>query len=342
MTQMIYENGEEQFFPEPLSKLTKDIIQTNSRLIGKEQARKLVDTYYNIQDFRKAAANEVRAQEVSQEPHELHLWIKNAMNTIENNIRKALEVYTDYEESGMGLWCKNITGVGPVLAAGMLAHVDITKVGCTVNGLWRYAGKDPTVKWYSRIEAQSIVKEAEIGNNLDESIITRFAEIVGKNPDGLITWAKKYSTGKKITSTSLVKALARRPYNLSFKTLTFKVADCFIKFSNNPDCHYGHLYAMKKLYYRQKNEKGLFKERAAEILLTKKFSHSTESYKAYIKGYLPDGHIHMMANRWISKLFMAHFFEESYRRNFQKEPPALYPIPFPADAALCIACNRQQ
>jgi hypothetical protein len=40
----------------------------------------------------------------------------------------------------------SIVGIGPVIAAGMLAHIDITKAP-TVGHIWRFAGLDPTLKW---------------------------------------------------------------------------------------------------------------------------------------------------------------------------------------------------
>jgi hypothetical protein len=37
-------------------------------------------------------------------------------------------------------------GIGPVLAAGFIAHIDIRKAK-TAGAIWRYAGLDPTVQW---------------------------------------------------------------------------------------------------------------------------------------------------------------------------------------------------
>lgn len=46
-----------------------------------------------------------------------------------------------------GLATRNsITGIGPVIAAGLLAHIDIEKAP-TVGHIWRFAGLDPTVTW---------------------------------------------------------------------------------------------------------------------------------------------------------------------------------------------------
>jgi hypothetical protein len=39
-----------------------------------------------------------------------------------------------------------VYGIGPVIAAGLMAHIDITKCP-TVGHIWRFAGLDPTLKW---------------------------------------------------------------------------------------------------------------------------------------------------------------------------------------------------
>jgi hypothetical protein len=50
------------------------------------------------------------------------------------------------EASVAGQWALSMYGIGPVLAAGLSAHVDITKAP-TAGSVWRYAGLDPTMKW---------------------------------------------------------------------------------------------------------------------------------------------------------------------------------------------------
>ena len=41
---------------------------------------------------------------------------------------------------------RETVGIGPVISAGLLAHIDIEKAP-TVGHIWRFAGLDPTVKW---------------------------------------------------------------------------------------------------------------------------------------------------------------------------------------------------
>ena len=43
-------------------------------------------------------------------------------------------------------WARSIYGIWPVLAAGLLAHIDIEQAP-TVGHIWSFAGLDPTKKW---------------------------------------------------------------------------------------------------------------------------------------------------------------------------------------------------
>lgn len=128
---------------DPISKLARDIKAATAELTPSE-ARYLVDSYYEIQEYRKAAHNQVRALTTSEEPCEIIQWLGDQMETLENQIKRVLDGYTNSLE--VGRWMKGITGIGPVLSAGLLAHIDIDKAP-TVGHIWRFAGLDPTTKW---------------------------------------------------------------------------------------------------------------------------------------------------------------------------------------------------
>lgn len=128
---------------EPVERLDRDIKKALSE-IGIEEARYLVDAYYSLQDYRKAAGNQVLALSKSGEPHSLVVWLNAQTETLEGQIRRALDGWTDGQP--MGIWAKSITGIGPVISAGLLAHIDITRAP-TAGHIWRFAGLDPTVSW---------------------------------------------------------------------------------------------------------------------------------------------------------------------------------------------------
>jgi hypothetical protein len=119
---------------EPLNRLTRDLIKATTTM-SEQEARYLVDAYYLMQDDRKRAHNQVRA--MTAEPHTVIAWLATNSQTMENQIKRALEAYTDAKP--VGVWMKSIYGIGPVIAAGMLAHIDITR-SPTVGHIYSFAG----------------------------------------------------------------------------------------------------------------------------------------------------------------------------------------------------------
>ena len=126
---------------EPAIRLSRDLIKASSTMTTME-ARYLVDAYYLMQDDRKRAHNQVRAME--EEPHSVIGWLAGQSETLEGQIKRALDSYSDSHPAGA--WLKSNYGIGPVIAAGLLAHIDIRKAP-TVGHIWRFAGLDPTTKW---------------------------------------------------------------------------------------------------------------------------------------------------------------------------------------------------
>jgi hypothetical protein len=127
----------------PVTKLSKDLLLA-SKTLSDDEARFLVDAYYTCQDNRKRTVNQVRTTNESGEPNEVLSWLSEQNLTLENQILKALVKYTD--DHPVGAWLKEIHGVGAVLAAGLIAHIDIKKCP-TVGHIWSFAGLDPTAKW---------------------------------------------------------------------------------------------------------------------------------------------------------------------------------------------------
>ncbi len=126
---------------EPISRLSRDLRAATATLSVPE-VRYLVDYYYQLQDFRKSSDNQVRSMD--EEPHEVLAWFAGSTRSLEGSIQRALDRYTD--SNPVGQWSKSIVGIGPVIAAGLLAHIDIEQAP-TVGHIWRFAGLDPTVSW---------------------------------------------------------------------------------------------------------------------------------------------------------------------------------------------------
>lgn len=130
---------------ESVSKLTRDL-KLAAKTISADEARYLVDAYYTMQGNRIRADNQVRSMsdEDEAQPHATLDWLAGNAGLLERNVKAALDAYS--QAHVVGVWSRSIVGIGPVLAAGLLAHIDITKAP-TVGHIWRFAGLDPTVSW---------------------------------------------------------------------------------------------------------------------------------------------------------------------------------------------------
>jgi len=249
---------------DPVQRLSRDLADA-ALTLSDEEVRFLVDAYYQQQDNRIRAAGQIRSMGEG-EPHQVLVWLMDQSDTLENQIKRALDRYTQAHVTGT--WMRSVYGIGPVISAGLLAHIDINKAP-TVGHIWRFAGLDPTSKWEKK---------------------------------------------------------TKRPWNARLKVLCWKAGESFVKFSNNEQCYYGHVYKKRKELEQERNEALAFREQAAAILATKNIGKDTDAYKAYSVGKLPPAHIHARARRYAVKLFLSHLHGEMYRTILHEEPPLPYPI----------------
>ena len=124
-------------------KLTRDLVNA-SKTLSQKEARYLVDLYYQMQDNRIRSYGQVRALSETEEPHDVISWAAEQSETLENQIRRALDKYTD--EEAAGAWAKSNVGIGPVLSAGLCANIGDARRFATCGDLWSYCGLVPGQK----------------------------------------------------------------------------------------------------------------------------------------------------------------------------------------------------
>lgn len=284
---------------EPLRRLDRDLKEA-AKLLGKQEVRYLVDSYYQTQEMRistghrilschqipdeepetdasetngetepaaepdeKSTSQQRLRQIVRAEPHNLLNWQYENTRRLEDNIKRAMGVFTD--DYTVGVWLKSITGIGPVISAGLLAHLDITRAPFAGH-FWSFAGLNPAVKW---------------------------------------------EKGEK------------RPWNATLKTLVaFKLGESFVKVQNNKKDFYGHIFAARRIEEEERNNAGRNKDEAAHILEIKNIGKKTEAYKAYIAGRFPPAHLHARARRYTAKIFLAHLHHVMHC-DWHGRPPAV-------------------
>lgn len=126
-----------------IQKINKDL-RNAAKLMTTAEARFLVDTYYMIQNMRIRQGNQEKALEKMGEPHEFITYSAANALILEEQIKAALNLFTKHNP--MALWPRSITGIGPVICAGLIAYLDVTR-SSSAGGFWNYAGLNPDAKW---------------------------------------------------------------------------------------------------------------------------------------------------------------------------------------------------
>lgn len=312
---------------EALTRLNADLRQS-SRLMGSQEARFLIDLYYQLQGNRIRMGNQV--QSGPEEPSELLKWLDKNQNRFEDDLKRALHEFADAYK--VGRWLMSLHGIAGVLSSNILAIFDIRQAE-TVGHWWRFSGLDPTRKWHGPTKAASFLSAAGLTSRSREIARAQsenLAELSGFSIQeieaawtGGIRDKKRYEAVKELFS--------RRPWNARAKTLvTFKVGECLIKGKGSSKDYYGRLYEDRKAYEHDLNDRGRYAEFAALQLQEKKYGDN-EARKSYEAGRLPKGHIHARCRRWMSKLFLSHVHHVMYVDFYKKDPPVPYVFEMPGD-----------
>ncbi len=301
-----------------LEKLSRDL-KRSARLLPQRHARYLVDTYYQIQQFRIRLGGQIRAAGDSAEPTGLLAWTEKSMVTLENDLRLCLGEFSRTYK--VGRWLQSLCGIGPVLTAGLLAAFDIRKAP-TAGQFWRFAGLDPSLKWLGKDGARELVADV-MGDSkkATEEHLQTIGQRTNRHPENI----RKLLKDGKLTRKSLIAALAKRPWNHDLKCLVAgKVADSFVKVQGREKDFYGAIYKAHREKEAAINEEGGFAEQAAASLKAKKYGKETASFQAYTEGKLPPLHLHNRSERYAAKLFLSHLHRVMFVDFHGKEPPLPY------------------
>lgn len=268
----------------PLQRLTRDLTKAGATM-STDEAGYLVSAYYDWQEKRKASGNQENALDKDEKPHAVITYFKAQEELLEGEIKKVLDKFTDAHP--IGRWLKDIHGIGPVIAAGLIAHLNIEKAE-TAGAFWRFAGLDPTVNWYRRDVTAKHIADHLAGRSqaLTMADVEWAANFFGRRTETLVRYMTNERGKLVLTQTSLTAACARLPWNMELKTLCWKVGQSFMKFSGHEDCHYGHMYRERKAYEVARNDRGGNTE--AALKERKRIGKETETYK-WLAGCYPAG-----------------------------------------------------
>lgn len=127
-----------------LPKPDREFVLSAAKLTNAE-ARFLVSNYYAEQEARKREDMQLRHLGDNAEQRMTMLQYSATCHAeLERFVFSALEKYA--EGNHIGQWMLAQYGVGPVIAAGLLAHLDIDRAP-TAGHFWSFAGLNPEMKW---------------------------------------------------------------------------------------------------------------------------------------------------------------------------------------------------
>lgn len=308
---------------ESTERLTRDLNKAAVTL-SKDEVRFLVDAYYQMQDNRIRAANQSRTLTESGEPHDVLKWLKDQSQTLEDQVRRALDTYS--KSTDVGQWLRSITGIGPVIASGLEAHIDIRRAP-SAGHIWNYAGLNACQIWMNkadciaRLKSYDIVIPKRLSEQPDADVIAFATNVMNRSPENYYRFCKNTAEGQ-VTYSSLFRYLSMRPWNADLKKLCFLIGESFVKQRNRESDVYGKLYSQRKALEIEMNDNLEFKELALEK--AKKVGKQTEAYAHYKEGKLSPGHLHSRARRFAVKIFLSHYHYVAYFYEYGKEPPEPY------------------
>ncbi len=126
-----------------ISKLDRDTREA-AKTLTPRGVRYLVDSYYQQQENRKRADNQTRSMEEDGEPVTVFRYLSDEAATLERRVWSLLDIYSVTTHTGR--WARSIIGIGPVIAAGLMAHIDIAKAP-TPSHIFSFAGLNPSAVW---------------------------------------------------------------------------------------------------------------------------------------------------------------------------------------------------
>lgn len=282
--------------PRELRHIRRDL-KAAATTMSAEQARFYVDYYYSIQDFRIQAGNQKKAAVKAKEPVEMLTYTEDTQRELEESLKGALGAYARSQVPGR--WALSICGIGPVLAAGLLAHVDIER-SRTSGDLWSFAGLNPDAKWEKGEKRPWNAKLKVLCWKIGES----FVKVQSLDSD---VYGKVYARRKELEIERNLAGTFADQARVSLETVRFGAdTDARIWYE-------GRLSA--------EEAKLVLSAVASERLgIAKKLAGEPGSGVAM----LPPARIHLRSTRYAVKLFLSHFHHVSWENRFGEPPVKPY------------------
>jgi len=273
---------------ELIEKLSKDLKKAGKTL-SKDEARFLIDAYYRTQEQRIRYDAQIRALKGADEPHTLLSWFSRQSGMLEAALKAPLEQWSFTTPAGR--WCRDqVCGVGPIITAGLLAHIDIERVQYA-GQIWSYAGLNPSQEWGKGEKRPWNAELKKLCFKIGESFVK--VQRLEKDFYGKLFVKKKAELWEKNLKGDFADAAAAKTVGKTTEA------------------------------YKWYN--GLVSPTWAGKILKagKSFPATIKTVKKGVP-MLPPAHIHSRARRWTVKMFLSHLFEVMYISHHGEEPPIPY------------------
>jgi hypothetical protein len=299
-------NAEIESVLTPVFKLTRDMMKTLRQGGGgvtDSEARALVDIYYQMQDQRIRINNQVAGLERDAtktgneaEPHDALSWLMAQFGTLEQQVAKLLTIYVEFHP--MAWFFERTVGIGPILAAGLLAHIDIKKAP-TAGHIWAFAGLDPTTTWEKKTKRPFNADLKKLCWKIGDSFVKTSGHTHGVY--GRLYRERKAEEWRRNTAGAF-STQARAKLD---STRIGKDTDAFAWYS-------GACSAAKTMALLE----------AGKTLTVAACAAKGEAGTPM----LPPAHIDMRARRYAVKMFLSHLQECWWRQEYDQDPPAPYAL----------------
>ena len=153
-----------------------------------------------------AAGNQVSSLNRAGIDHHAVLdWITANVREQEKFIYSALRLRVAHDV--MGQWATQVKGIGPGIAAALIAYIDPEKALAAGN-VWSIFGVNPRQRWLGKAKAEEWVN-AQTGTPME--ILTRASATFSRRLPPMLRWATANKKGKpvKLTNERIAAVLAQ-------------------------------------------------------------------------------------------------------------------------------------
>ncbi len=284
------------------------------------EARFMIEDFYRWVALAQAAKDHRRVLDKEDLINHSVGFMAKQIRNMRDQYRSFLDIWS--EQYPAAKWAKDsIRGVGPVIAAGLAAYIDIEKAK-TISSIWRYAGVDPNSRRMTLVEVDTLIQSSmnQFGDDITEEHVRWIAKQAGKDPEKILAFSRSKKRG--LTWPKLSRAIRWPSYNPMVKRIVISAGNCFIK---HPSM-YHDLYVARKIYETGINENGGYKTRAKRQFRRFNYQPGTNAYECYSQGYLTESHIIASAKRYAVKIFLAHYYMVAYYIKYEDTPPDVYAL----------------